>query len=768
MPLICPQLKTICSTLTSFLPNKKTRLRLSSKSILLTALLFSTTAVAFEWPFGADSSDVQKKLSSRDLTASTRYYARGPSFLPGQKWNEDTFIKALKQQNYRLRDISQNTLAGDAKKLTAAECQSLVNANPALPENAFCWQWITHESESALVIIDENAKIKAVFKDQPYQQTWKVALDPVLVAQYRGTEPIMQNEHKISDIPVNCLNAVMAIEDNDFLDHSGVSYTGLARALIKNIIKMRAAQGGSTITQQLVKNYFLTPEKTLKRKLKEFYLATRVESEWTKDEILETYLNIIYMGQTGAFQVRGFGAAATVYFNKSLQNLELHECALLAAIINNPAMNNPWKKAEKATARRNHVLTKMKDLKLINEAEFQKASAAALPPPNPLKAVETAPYFFDAVRKQMQTLGISSEGARIETSLDLEAQSLAQKALQSHINELESQRTNLKTNKEKGFRLEGLVISSENATGLVNVFVGGQSYRQTQFNRALDGHRQIGSLIKPFVYLTALINGFPEEKNVTPLTILNDQKFEWKYDKKTWSPVNYEKTYSGEIPLYFALKESLNSPTAQVAQKVGIDQIIDLVHKIGFRSPMASTPSTSLGATEHYPLEILESYRTLANFGAFSTSSFIEKIVDREQKSVYQFSPTKENRLSEIETAILVGMMKETLKSGTAKVSSAFGWKAPSAGKTGTTSDNKDAWFSGFSPFQTSVVWLGYDQSLSSRLTGSSGAVPVWVQLMKHYQHVWPEDDFIWPESVELQEVILHGTDKKTELVFKK
>lgn len=734
MPLICPQLKTICLTLTSFLQHKKLRPRLELGAVLLAGILFSTASQAFDWPFSADS-EVQKKLSSRDLTASTRYYARGPSFLPGQKWSEENFVKALKQQNYRTRETSQNTLVGDAKKLTSAECQSLVNAKPPLAENSFCWQWVTHENENSLVIVDENLKIKAVFKDQPYQQTWKVSLDPVLVAQYRGSEPVMQNELKISDIPVSCLNAVMAIEDKDFLDHSGVKYTGMIRAFIKNIVKMRAAQGGSTITQQLVKNYFLTPEKTIKRKLKELFLATRVESEWTKDEILETYLNIIYMGQTGAFQVRGFGAASTVYFNKPLQNLELHECALLAAIINNPALNNPWKKAEKALARRNLVLTKMKELELINENEFQKATTALLPPPNPLKAVETAPYFFDAVRKQMQTLGISSEGARIETSLDLEAQSLAQKALQTHINELENQRANIKSNKEKGFRLEGLVVSSENSTGLVNVFVGGQSYRQTQFNRALDGHRQIGSLIKPFVYLTALINGFPEEKNVTPLTVLNDQKFEWKYDKKVWSPTNYEKTYNGEIPLYYALKESLNSPTAQVAQKVGIDQIIQLVHKLGFTSSMESTPSTSLGATEHYPLEILDSYRTLANFGNFTNSSFIEKIADRDHKVVYQFTPNKENRLNEADTAVLVGMMKETLRSGTAKASAAFGWKTPSAGKTGTTSDNKDAWFSGFTPFQTSVVWLGYDQSLSSRLTGSSGAVPVWVQLMKFYQN---------------------------------
>jgi penicillin-binding protein 1B len=751
--------------MTSFLQNKHISQALLLSGVLLSC--FSITAEAFEWPFGADS-EVQKKLSSHDLTASTRYFARGPTYLAGQKWDEAQFLKSLTQQNYRPREADQSLLVGDAKKLTVTDCSSMIHPNPPLSEKAYCWQWLTHDHDPFLVLIDENLKVKATFKGSPYQVFWKASLDPVLVAQYRGTEPVMQNELKISDIPVSCLNAVMAIEDNDFLDHSGVSYTGLARALIKNIIKMRAAQGGSTITQQLVKNYFLTPEKTLKRKLKEFYLAARVESEWTKDEILETYLNIIYMGQTGAFQVRGFGSAATVYFNKALQNLELHECALLAAIINNPAMNNPWKKPEKATTRRNLVLKKMKELNLASETEFQKATLAALPLQTPLKAVETAPYFFDAVRKQIQTLGISTEGARIETSLDLEAQSVAQKALLAHINELENQRKNIKNNKEKGVRLEGLVVSSENLSGLVNVFVGGQSYRQTQFNRALDSHRQIGSLIKPFVYLSALINGFPDDHSVNPLTIVNDVKFNWKYDKKSWSPNNYEKKYNGEIPLYYALKESLNSPTAQIAQKVGLDKLIDLVHQIGFTSKMETTPSTSLGASEHYPLEILESYRTIANFGTYSASSFIEKIIDHEQNVAFEFKPIKENKISETETAILIGMMKETFRSGTAKSSVAYGWKYPSAGKTGTTSDNKDAWFSGFTPFQTSVVWLGYDQSLSSQLTGSSGAVPVWIQLMKFYRSLWPDDDFTWPATVELKEVPLHDTELKTELVFKK
>ena len=765
MLLILNQLKTIYRVLTRFLAElTRKQWPLLSSVLFLTA---GTAAMAFDWPFHKDA-EIEKKLTSHDLIASTRYFARGPTYLPGQKWDENGFLQSLQQQNFRLRTSEQNLLLGDAKKLTFSECQALLPTN-SLTEKTYCWSWQNHSQETLLIVISDDLKILSTWKGPDFKPFWKASLDPILVAQFRGQEPIMQSELKIADIPVNCLNAVIAIEDNDFLDHSGVSYSGMARAFIKNIIKLRAAQGGSTITQQLVKNYFLTPEKTLQRKLKELYLATQVETEWTKDEILETYLNIIYMGQTGAFQVRGFGSAASVYFNKNIQNLELHECALLAAIINNPALNNPWKKADKAISRRHLVLTKMKDLHLISEAEFTTADKAPLPPLHTMKAVETAPYFFDAVRQQMQQLGISPEGARIETSLDLDAQLRAQNALQKQINDLEQKRKNISKNKEKGFRLEGLVASSENSTGLVNVFVGGQSYRQTQFNRALDSHRQIGSLIKPFVYLSALLYGFQNEStSVNPLTTISDGPFEWKYDKKSWSPTNYEKKFNGDIPLYFGLKESLNSATAQVAQKVGIEKIIDLVHQIGFTSKMDPVPSTSLGATEHYPLEILEAYQTLARFGQYMKSSFIERIEDRDGHTVFEFKPQAHTQIDGTTTAVLVGMMKETLRSGTAKSSKALGWKAPAAGKTGTTSDNKDAWFSGFTPFQTTIAWLGYDQSLSSQLTGGSGSVPIWVELMKGYQSTWPDDDFVWPNTVEKKDVDLFGTKDKTELVFKK
>ncbi|MGZ3691048.1 MAG: transglycosylase domain-containing protein [Pseudobdellovibrio sp.] len=714
---------------------------------------------AFDWPFSTE--EFQKKLSSQDLTPSTRYYARGPSFLAGEIWDEQKFLSQLKSQNFRIREADDVLMVGDAKKLNLPNCKYLTK-NEQIVEGYACWMWQTHFSEVYVIVVDGHQIINATYKGENPVPYWKASLDPILVAQYKDQQPIMQNELRISDFPVNCMNGVMAIEDAEFLEHSGISYMGLTRSLIKNIIKRRYAQGGSTITQQLVKNYFLTPEKTISRKLKELYLAVKLESEWTKDQILETYLNIIYMGQAGAFQVLGFGAAAEYYFEKPVQKLNLPECALLAAIINNPARYNPVKNADHAMTRRNLVLTKMKELKLISENEFNTAVKTELPKAVEIKASETAPYYFDAVRKQIETLNLTPDARAIFTSLDLDLQQTAQNALQTHINDLEKNRKNLIKNKEKGLKLEGLVVSTENKTGLVTALVGGQNYKLTQFNRALNGKRQIGSLVKPFVYLMALQNGD------TPTTEVDDSKFVWKYDKKSWSPDNYEKTYHGIIPMYFGLKESLNAPTAHIAQKYGLKPLIDLAHTLGITSEMPETPATCLGASTHYPIEIINAYRTFANLGQFTNSSFIERINNSAQQPIFEYEPKFEKKIDETLASILVGMMKETLRSGTAKASSALGWKAPAAGKTGTTSDNKDAWFSGFTPYQTTVVWLGYDQSVSSQLTGASGAVPIWVDVMKKVATNWNAPDFVFPDTVERKETPLFGTDKTTELIFKK
>ncbi|MES2803727.1 MAG: transglycosylase domain-containing protein [Bdellovibrionota bacterium] len=716
--------------------------------------------------------EFENKLSSQAILQSTKYYARGLSYKINQKFDAKAVQKSFLDKGYRERNEDQAILAGDFITLKAQACSNLFGIS--LMQDSTCLHWKNETSADAYVAVVYQNTIQQIFKADPTRVVTAAQTDPVLVAQFRNNEPLMQEELKLADYPVQCLNAVIAIEDNDFLDHSGISITGLARAAVKNLVALRKAQGGSTITQQLVKNYFLTSEKTFKRKAKELYMAVKLESKWSKDEILQTYLNVIYMGQSGAFQVRGFSAASQYYFAKPVAQLQLPECALLAAIINNPGLNNPWKKTEKAKIRRQLVLSKMKDLKLITEAEFKKANDFAMPAATIAKASETAPYYFEAVRKQATDLGIAVEGSTFYTSLDLNIQETAQKALQAGIKNLTEMKKSLIKKKEKGLELQGVVLATDNQSGFVTAFVGGQNFRQSQFNRALYAKRQVGSLIKPFVYLAGLQNGLIEDSTVKPTTILNDQAFEWRFDnnKKSWKPENYDKKFRGEVSYFYALKESLNSPTAQIANQVGIEKLIDLSHMLGLTSDMIALPATSLGASQHTPLEVLQAYSNISRFGDQIKLSFIEKAFDESGKLLFEstanFEPKPESKSDKTKTAVLVGMMKETMHSGTAKYVAASGFKKPAAGKTGTTSDGKDAWFAGFTPSTTAVVWIGFDQNLATALTGGGAAVPIWTNFMKQITESDSDNDFVWPENVEYKEVDSVLDQKKINLVFEK
>lgn len=756
MPLNCPLLKCIFEV--------KTSLQFILKKMIFCAsflIFFSGQNAAAFNPFNL-KDEFQEKLTAQSLLLSTKYYAQGTRFRAGQSWNEAAFKDLLQRKNFRIRPANSPIMSEDATLLEQKSCEQFLKRsfeNPdSTPLNFTCWVWKNKNSDEPQLIAIKDNLIFKTFTGDPAQESLDVGFSPILVAQYKNNEPIMQEDKNIADIPLNCLNAAIAIEDNDFLDHSGVSYTGIARAFVKNIILMRKAQGGSTITQQLVKNYFLSPEKTISRKLKEFYMALRLETQWTKDEILETYLNIIYMGQAGAFQLRGFAAASQAYFDKPLENLNLPECALLAAIINNPSNNHPQKKKENAMRRRNLVLSKMKELNLITPSEFDEATKTDIAAPPAPKAVLTAPYFFDAVRKQAEEMKIPVEGTSFYTTLNLEEQDIAQSALRLGIDNLAQSK--LKSNQNAAEELQGVILSADNKTGFVKVLVGGQSFRQTQFNRAISSRRQIGSLIKPFIYLTGLESGeFQPDSNLedTPLT--------WKFDKKDWSPNNYDKKFRGVVPYYYALKESLNVPTARVAQQVGLDKIVDLAKTAGLTSPIDKVPSLSLGTSEHSAIEVLQAYSTLANLGNRRTLTFIDKALDQTDKIIYQYKAEPEQILDLEKTSQLVYMMKQTVINGTAKSAGAAGFAGSTAGKTGTTSNGNDSWFCGFTPEFTTLVWVGFDQSRKTPLTGASGALPIWINYMKKSTQGMIFEDFKWSENLKEKEYEFENVHESLKLL---
>ena len=581
-----------------------------------------------------------------------------------------------------------------------------------------------------------------------------------LFAQFYNNKPILRELLSLGEVPLHCLQAITAIEDNRFLDHRGINPTSIVRATLKNIINMGVVEGASTITQQLVKNYFLTHQKTFKRKLKEILMAMLLELRLDKDKILQHYLNVIYMGQNGSFEVRGYGSAAQHYFGKKLGSLDLPQCALMAAIVNSPGHFNPFRYPDRAKKRRNKVLRKMTKAHMIGKNEEEKASASPLPLQVPRNLSEPAPYYLQAVRRELKKLNIDpSQGLKVYTNLEVYAQEAAHQSIRSQIATLE--KTLLKKHKNK--KLQALLISINLDNAGIVALEGGRGYRQTQYNRALDAHRQVGSVMKPFVYLAALESMDENGKPYTPLTPLDDSPFTYKYEGQTWSPKNYKKDFKGRVPLFYALKNSMNIPTAKLGLQVGLSSIIDVAKRAGVYSSIEALPSLTLGAFELYPLEVAEAFTTIARLGQHSPLSTISKIESLNGDLIYKRKLKGETKISPEVAAVLVGMLKQTLITGTARsISSWRGFTRATAGKTGTTSDIKDAWFVGFTPYVLTVVWVGYDDNSPTGLTGSSGAIPIWSSFMKRYASAFPPDDFKWPENTVAYEYSAEDLQKIT------
>lgn len=729
-------------------------LRPRLKTILLSITIVVTLSIiGLIWAVWSLDREMTEKMEQKQFLRPTEYYAFPQTFKKDTRWTIQEIENEFQKNNYRSRTANQVLLPGDYFLGDEANCED--RAKPDIPSDTkHCIIFVPKntpddqkEARQNWIFVSDNQIIELWTNDGRVDE---LQLEPLLMAQYLENQPMIQKTYELSEIPVNCLNAVLAIEDQNFLEHGGFSYTSFLRAIYKNLLAGRSAQGGSTITQQLVKNYFLSSERTLKRKFQELIMAILLESRFTKDQILETYLNIIYMGQNGAFRVHGFPAASEYYFGRDLKDASIGECAMLAAILNSPGLYNPWRKPENAFKRQQLVLAKMKELTFISERDY--AEALSNPPkatPPKAQAQETAPYYIDAVQKYLVKNGLPSEGVKIYTAIDLQAQHRAQEALNKHLEYLEKNNQLIMENKEKGLSLEGAVLSGDARTGLVHVLVGGRNFRKTQFNRAVDGHRQVGSIMKPFVYLKALMSETKDGKPYVPTTLVTDETFEIKYQNQTWTPENYDKKYYGTVPLFFALKNSLNAATARLAFDIGLDGIVDVARKMGIESELQALPSLALGAFEIYPIEVLRAYMALSQMGNRPELSYVLRVESLEGDILYEFESQAEPFEDPAAVGSLVGMMKQTVLSGTARYATLSGFKHPAAGKTGTTSDYRDTWFAGFTPDFTTVVWVGYDHNEKTGLTGASGTVPIWTEFMKGLVERTPQRDFEWPENTE-------------------
>jgi penicillin-binding protein 1B len=579
-------------------------------------------------------------------------------------------------------------------------------------------------------------------------------LEPELVGAYYGPDHEQRELVRVGDVPPHMIDAILAVEDQRFHEHRGVDFRRILGALVANVRAGGIRQGGSTLTQQLVKNFFLTPERSFERKLQEAVMALIVEARYDKDAILEAYLNEIYLGQRGSTAVHGVGEAARFYFGKNVRNLTLPESASIAAIIKSPNGLSPHADPERTRKRRDLVLELMREQGRIDDVAFASAQAEPLRVAKVTPEPREARYFLDALQRQLPdfygTATLTTEGLQIYSTLDLRLQRAAARALAEELERYEKAYPKLAPKGES--RLEGCVIALRPQTGEVLALVGGRDYAKSQFDRCTQARRPAGSVFKPFVYAAAL-----EPGDVGPTATLaawvDDTPLELPTPAGPWRPKNFDREHHGRVPIREALERSYNVATARLAQQVGIPRVAEMAERLGIESPMAKVPSLAIGAADITPLELARAYATLANGGIRPHIRTFEDVVDP-QEGALERQPIESERVLDVGTAFLVtSMLEGVVDRGTARALRAQGLVGPIAGKTGTSNEERDAWFVGYTPELVAVVWVGFDEPRSLGLAASAIALPVWSRFLREATGGHVRGAFLRPPDVEEIEI---------------
>jgi penicillin-binding protein 1B len=575
-----------------------------------------------------------------------------------------------------------------------------------------------------------------------------IRIEPELITSIYNNEMEDRLPVSLDAVPKVVSEAIISTEDKNFYHHEGISIRGTLAALVTDIRNKNMTHGGSTLTQQLIKNFYLSPERALTRKIREMLMAVLLEARYSKQQILETYLNEIYLGQNGAVQIAGVEQASQVYFGKHVTYLTLPEAATLAGIIRSPNVLSPLSHPDRAKGRRDTVLQLMKEQGYITPAEYDQAVASPLTTSRFPKTSRSAPFFVDLVLKQLKETypetQLRTEGLRVFTTLDTIMQRSAEQSLDSGIDSLNKRYPYLRKSPTP---LEGVILTIQPGTGYVKALVGGRSYSKTQFNRAIQARRQPGSLFKPFVYATAM-DPARGQQAFTATTVLDDSPISIRTGNAVWTPQNYDLRYHGQVTVREALAHSYNIPAVRAAMNVGVPNVIKTAATIGIESHLAPYPSVSLGSFEVTPLEIAYAYSAFANLGVKAEPISILAVSTAEGKLL----ESREVKMKRVAPASVCYVMNDVLKGvfefGTASKARQLGFERPFAGKTGTTSSYRDAWFIGYSPRILSLVWLGFDDGHSIRLAGGDACVPIWTTNMNRVSGLIPDVDWKRPEDV--------------------
>ena len=628
-----------------------------------------------------------------------------------------------------------------------------------------------------LVVIAVFGSAGAVFgvvrwigRDLPRTDKLTAVQPPVKTVVYDARGRVLHEFFKenrstvaLNQIPRHLIEATLSTEDRNFYQHWGVDLWGIGRAAMSNLLQMRRAEGGSTITQQLARNLFLTHERTISRKLKEIALAVEIERNFTKNQILELYFNQIYFGE-GAY---GVEAAAKTYFAKPVRELTLSECALLAGIPANPSLYSPRRRPAAAKARRAKVLRNMLATKSITQVELDKAMSDPLGVTPQRYSNDRAPYFTEMVRLHLdERYGaniVYEGGLRVYTTLDMDLQQAAERALEKQLSALESDlkiratHTNYVMPASEGARagqttpyLQGAIVALDPRTGYVRALVGGRDWNHSNFNRAVQARRQPGSAFKPFVYTAAMDNGF------RPTDIIVDEPVSFPGgDGKLYQPGNYDRTYRGPVTLRYALQMSINIPAIKLLRKVGTSLVASYARRMGIKSPLGQNLSLALGTSEVSLLELTSAYGVLANTGIRSEPLFILKVEDKNGNVLEKNVPKLSEVLSAETAGVMTSMLQSVMDQGTGYPARARGFYNPAAGKTGTMDDYMDAWFVGYIPSLVCGVWVGFDQkrTIGPGMTGARAALPAWTDFMIAATRGRPVEEFPVPAGTVTRQI---------------
>jgi len=663
------------------------------------------------------SKEIENRFSARRWRLPSKVYSDSFMLYPGQRINRHLLLSRLKRLYYRPTNHRPNQ-KGEMR--SRGETIELFLNDLDLP-------WRKREGFPVTIIVSETQIVQISHRESG-EPIPLLELEPEELMRFFGPDREERRLISIDQVPEHVKDAFLAAEDAAFYRHYGIDPRGILRALYINLKNRGIVQGGSTITQQLAKNYFLTPERTVGRKLKEMLIAIVMEVMYEKNEILEIYLNEIYLGQKGSVSINGLGEASYFYFAKPVSELSLEEGAVIAGLVKAPNHYSPYVDKARCRNRRNSILKIMLRHKWISSQACESAQKAPVSPAGFRAYGKKAPYFMDYLTVQLQEIyprdALSSLGLCIYTTLDTQIQRSAETALSDGLARIETKYPSLKR-KDPEKPLQGAVIVMQPKTGHILAMVGGRDYSISQFNRASQAKRQPGSAFKPFVFLYGL-------DRYSPVSRLPNVSATYTVDGKTWHPQNYSPVEERSLSLRAALARSVNLAAVDLAMKMGIENVARSSRRFGFTTPLPPYPSLALGAMEIIPLELSRAYCAFAADGMLPFPLSLKDVADEHGKIIEGRHMRVENVISPAKAYIMNSLLHSVVTGGTAKSLTRYGIHDPVAGKTGTTNDSRDAWFVGYTPDMLVLVWVGFDDGTPMKGSGASLALPIWADLVKN------------------------------------